>query len=138
MAMKEIYAYRETGRRPMVWLAAGVFVFLMWLAVTKSAPVFIYVPWALGGGMVAYLLVRNPVSGVRLFEDRLVLSPEFRPHTVQVCDIDRIELISWTDSTDMNIILRSGDTIRLFTGDIPPREPFARALAQVGIPLEAR
>lgn len=134
--MTKIYSYDEPGRRPTVYLGTVVFAVVLVGAFYNAAPWFFYLPLLGGGAMLLYMLVKNPVSGVTLYKDRLVLSPLLHPNSIPLSDIERIEIISWSDSTDMKVHLKSGDSISAFSGDIPPRAPFAKALAQVGIPLE--
>ena len=134
--MTELYAYKEAGRRPVTYLAAVVFAALIVIALYQNAPLFYYVPLVAGGAMVLYTLVKNPISGLVLLPDRLILSAWRKPNPVPVQSIARIEIISWSDSTDMKVHLKSGEEIRVFSGDIPPRASFAQALSRVGIPLE--
>ncbi len=134
--MTELYAYKEAGRRPVTYLAAVVFAALIVIALHQNAPLFYYVPLVAGGAMVLYTLVKNPISGLVLLPDRLILSAWRKPNPVPVQSIARIEIISWSDSTDMKVHLKSGEEIRVFSGDIPPRASFAQALSRVGIPLE--
>lgn len=134
--MSIVYSYREKGRRPATYLAAVVFLFVFGAGVYHGAPWYFCLPVVVGGAMIFYLLVKNPVSGVVVQPDALVLSAWERPQSIRVAEIEKVEIISWSDSTDMNVHLKSGETIRAFAGDIPPTEPFRAALAQVGVPLE--
>lgn len=134
--MTELYAYKEPGRRPVTYLAALVFLFLLWSAVIYRAPAFYYIPVVGGGFMILYILVKNPVSGLLLLPDRLILSAWDKPNPVPVKDIARVEIVSWSDTTDMNVHLKSGRVIKVFSGDIPPRASFAQALSNVGIAVE--
>lgn len=134
--MTELYAYKEPGRRPVTYLAAVVFAVLLFVVVHYDAPLLYHAPVVVGGSMILYMLIKNPISGLVLLPDRLILSAWSKPNPVPVKNIARIEIISWSDSTDMKVHLKSGEEIRVFSGDIPPRASFAQALSRVGIPLE--
>ena len=134
--MEPVFSYKEPGRRPATYLAAVVFALFFGAAVTYGAEWYVYLPVVLGGVMLLYMLVKNPVSGVALLDEFLVLSAWSNPQKIPLRDIARIEIISWSDSIDMKVHLKSGGAISAFAGDIPPREPFRAALAEVGIPLD--
>ena len=134
--MAELYAYKEPGRRPITYLAAVVFVGLLGVALYHGAPVFYYVPVLGAGSMILYMLVKNPISGLLLLPDRLILSAWHKPNPVPLKDIARVEIISWSDTTDMKVHLKSGEVLNVFPGDIPPRQSFTHALASVGVSLE--
>ena len=134
--MSMIYSYQERGRRPITYVAAAVFCFVFGAGVYHGAPWYFCLPVVLGGAMIFYLLVKNPISGLIVQPDALVLSPWERPKSIRLAEIEKVEIVSWSDSTDMNVHLKSGETIQAFAGDIPPTEPFRAALAEVGIPLE--
>ena len=88
--------------------------------------------------MVLFLIVKNPVMGVRLQRDRLVLSAWQKPRDVMLADIATITFIHWSDDTDMEIALHNGDLIRVFSGDIPPIAPFKKVLQEAGLRIEER
>lgn len=120
----------------MTYLGAAVFLFVFGTAVYHGVEWYFCLPVVAGGAMIFYLIIKNPISGVVVQPDALVLSPWQSPQSIRVADIDKVEIVSWSDSTDMKVHLKSGETIEAFAGDIPPTEPFRDALAQVGIPLE--
>jgi len=108
------------------------------LAAYHGAPWYFYVPVLSAGGLLLYMLIANPVSGLHLHDDVLILSPLLHPRFIPVGDVGSVEIISWSDSTDMVIHLKSGESVAAASGDIPPRAAFRDALARVGIPLEER
>lgn len=134
--MSVVYSYQERGRRPVTYVGAAVFLFVFGLGIYHGVPWYFCLPVVVGGAMIFYLLIKNPISGLILQPDALVLSPWERPKSIRLAEIDKVEIISWSDSTDMKVHLKTGETITAFSGDIPPAEPFREALAQVGIPLE--
>ncbi len=85
--------------------------------------------------MVLFMLVRNPVNGLLIEDGQLVLSAWRKPRRIPLRDIALVEIIEWSDSTDMKIHLGSGDVIDAFSGDIPPIDDFKAVLAQSGIAL---
>jgi hypothetical protein len=113
-----------------------VFAGLLALAFHEGAPWFFYLPVVLGGSLLLFPLMKNRVDGLSLAPDYLTLGAWRAPQTVPVSEISKIEIVSWSDSTDMRVHLKSAGIVTAFPGDIPPREPFAAALARRGIPLE--
>lgn len=133
--MEKVYEYRAVGRRPTVWAAAAVFLFLLVLALYNGAPWYVWAIWGPCAGMVLYMLICNPVSGLRLTEDRLTLSPWRTPQDIALRDIAQVEFILWSDSTDVKLHLVDGTVITTFSGDIPPRSSFTAELTRRGIPV---
>ncbi len=113
-------------------------VLAMTVAATKDAPWYIWAIWLPAAAMILQELIRNPVSGIRLTRQTLILSPWQRPREVALSDIHHIEFIEWSDSTDMEVHMRSGDVIRVFSGDIPPRGPFIAQLVALGVKVTER
>lgn len=70
--------------------------------------------------------------------DRLILSPWQKPREIMLKDVQRVVFVSWSDSTDMEIHTADGGKIRVFSGDIPPKEPFMRKLEALGVPVFER
>lgn len=136
--MQDVYSYRLQGRRLAVWSAAIGVAMLCMLALYDTAPWFIWTIWLPCAAILLFLLVKNPDSGVHLREDRLILSAWQKPRELRLRDIERIVFVRWADSTDMEVQLRDGTRVRVFSGDIPPMEPFIRDLESAGVPVFER
>ena len=136
--MKDVYSYRMSQRRLTVWTALAVFVFLGTFNLYEKAPWFIWSIWLPSVVTVLYLLIKNPVMGGRLTRDRLILSAWQKPRELALRDIAGVTFISWSDGADMEVRLNSGDVVRVFSGDIPPIEPFRAALSRLGVPVAMR
>ena len=136
--MQEVYSYRLQGRRFAVWLISIIVAMLCMLALYEKAPWFIWAIWLPSASMLLFLLIKNPTSGVRLMRDRLILSPWQKPREVMLRQIKRVVFVSWSDSTDMEIHLTDGKKLRVFSGDIPPKEPFMQKLEGLGVPVFER
>lgn len=136
--MDTLYSYRLPARRLITWVFAGIMIALMVLAYVDRAPWYIWAVWVPSFAMIVYMLVQNPVSGLQLTQDTLILSPWQSPRQIALRDIDRVEFIDWSDSTDMQVHLINGDVIRVFSADIPPQARFMSQLADRGIRIVER
>lgn len=67
------HEYRVSGRRPAIWVAAALFVCVAGLMALQGSAFVNWLPLVLGGGTILWLLIRNPVYGLRVEQDRVVL-----------------------------------------------------------------
>ena len=132
----DVYEYRQQARRPVVWLAAMVTGFLLGLMIWNTAPWYIWLVWVPASVVLLVYLVRNPVTGLRITQDALTLSPWQVPQVIALKDVRFVRIVDWTDSTDIEVHLRDGTATRLQDADIPPRRDFVAALAARGVPVE--
>lgn len=131
--MTTLYEYRLSGRRPAIWGAGAVFLVISLLMASEGAALVIWIPVLLGGAMILWALIRNPVNGVQVTEDSLILSPWSHPRLIPLSQIEAVKYREWSDSTDMHIWLKSGETIRVAPMDMPPVAGLQSALAGTGI-----
>lgn len=115
---------------------AAAFACMLLLLFISGAEWIVFVPAGIGFSMLLFMLIKNPINGLELQDEILILSAWRNPLPVPVHDIAKLEIVEWTDSSDFKVYLKSGEIIEAFSGDIPPITPFRKALAQVGIPLE--
>lgn len=118
--MGVVYEYRLSGRRPTVWLSALVFAGIAGVLAWEGAAFIFWLPLLLGGGLVLWALIRNPVNGLQVTEDRLILSPWREPREVPLKEIETVQYEEWSDSTDMFLLMKSGDTVKVSSLDMPP------------------
>lgn len=118
--MTNDFEYEETGRRPIIWFSLCVFLFLFWLAYTEGAPWWIWAVWSISGGMVVYMLIANPKSGMRITGSTLAYWAGGPRSTLTLSDIDHIVIEDWSEATDVTIELTDGRSIELFSGSLPP------------------
>ncbi len=114
------FEYEETGRRPIIWFSLCVFLFLFWIAYTNGAPWWIWAIWSISGGMVVYMLIANPKSGISITDTTLAYWAGGPQSSLAISDIDHIVIEDWSDSTDVSIVLTDGRSIKLFSGSVPP------------------
>ncbi len=131
--MEQAYEYRCPGRRTSVWLGACVQAFLLWIALTNGAPWYIWTIWGLTSLGFAYLLLGNPISGLRLDDTHLILSPWRKPQKIPLTEIAKVEITDWSDSTHVVIHLQDGSKVSTFSGDIPPTGCLENVLTARGI-----
>jgi hypothetical protein len=84
----------------------------------------------------------NPVSGLRLTASQLVISPELRPKTFLLADIDAVKINGltheWSDATSAALLLRDGTRVDLFNADFPKPDIFEAELNARGVAVIGR
>ena len=122
----------------MVWASGAVFVVVAGVMAWQEASLVFWLSVLLGGSMLLWALVRNPVNGVRGTKDHLILSPWYKPRSIPLRDIAAVEYVNWSDSTDMHLLLRSGETVGVSSLDAPPAHTFRPVLSANGIKVTER
>lgn len=118
--MPNVFEYEEAGRRPLTWMALAVFAFLFWIAWSNGAPWYIWAVWSVSFAMLAYLLVTNPKSGLRI-TDRVIEHWAGRKRTsIERSKVSHVEIEEFSESTYVSIHLKDGSKDHLFSGSVPP------------------
>lgn len=136
--MDEFYTYRLPERRPIVWFVAIVFLVLGGLGLYRDAPWPFYLSLVVGGAITLYTLIKNQSNGVKLTQDHLILSAGLSPRKIPLAEVAKVEFVTRSHSTDMTLHLISGAVLPVYSGDIPPRRFFVRALRRAGVPVVER
>jgi uncharacterized protein (DUF58 family) len=134
--MADVFEYRLPARRPLIWVVLAALLTLMTVIGVTGAAWYI---WAIWGGtllLVLYMLVVNPVSGIRLTPELLTLAAWRDPKPILLRDIAMVEIQNWSDSTDMVIHLTGGERIRAYSGDMPPKARLVRELNLRRVPVQ--
>lgn len=109
------YRYRGRGRTVLNTALFAIGIGLLALAIWSDArPQIIYVPLFAFVGMMAWLLLRNPQSGLEIDTEAVRFWRSRRLETVPVAEIDHVHMEHWSDSVDVTVHLTSGGKI-----DIP-------------------
>ena len=133
--MNEVYEYRRSARRPAVWLAAAFVAFLVGKALVEPTPVVVTLLWGGAGAMLGWMLLANPIAGIRVDDDHLTLSAWRRPRQIPLADIDYLRMTHWTDDSHVTIVYKDGREEGTFAGDMPPASTLAHVMAERGIPV---
>lgn len=136
--MTILYEHRLSGRRPAIWLCGFAFSVFAVVMAQHGAAFVIWLPVLAGGVMILGALIRNPVNGVQMTQHRLILSPWHKPRLILLSDIEAVKVEAWTDSTDMYVQLKSGETVKVSPMDTPPVIAFRAALSARGIAVNER
>lgn len=136
--MDTVFSYRLPGRRPMTLFASAFATALLGLAAYHSAPWYIWVIWLAAAGALYYLVLWNPMYGLDLTATSITLSPDLRPVTFALGDIDTVILTDGSDSDSAAIKLRDGSHHQVFCGDLPPLDAFQAELAARGVAVLRR
>lgn len=86
--------------------------------------------------MILTYLARNPVTGLRITDTDMTISPWRVPEVIALRDVRFVRIVDWSDSTDVEVHLNTGTATRLQDADIPPRAEFVAALSARGIRVE--
>ena len=122
--MSEVFEYKQQGRRPSTVTAAVLCLVALGFAAYHGAPWSIWAIWGASSLLVAYMVICNPVSGMRLSDTEVTFSPHARPLTVTLRDIDTIIMTDWSDGTSAALKMRSGAHHQLSSSDFPDLDIF--------------
>lgn len=118
-----------------MWAAAAVCAFMAGLMVSHDVDFLIWLPVLFGSGLVLWALIRNPQTGLRITDDALILSPWQTRQVIPLAEIEAVKYHEWSDSTDVYIWLKSGETVRVSPLDAPPVKSLRSVLAEKAIPI---
>jgi hypothetical protein len=136
--MSKAYEYRLPGRRPIVWFTLAAVLFLLAVAWQNNAPWWAWAILLPAVAVITYMLALNPVSGIRLTQDSLTLSAWRKPQDISLGDIEAVVVTGLSDSTSVEIHLKSGEKIPTFSGDMPPASDLVAELSARDVPVVQR
>jgi hypothetical protein len=131
--MNEPYEYRLAGRRRNVWLAAAMIVFLIGITSRYQSPQILGVIWCLAAVMLGWMMMGNPIAGMRVDDHTLTLSAWRKPREIPLSDIDHIRVKHWTEESDVFIVYRDGTEEEISCGDLPRIPILEEVMAERGI-----
>jgi len=133
--MNEVYEYRLARRRGAIWLAAIVIAFLLGFAVANAAPQVMMALWALTGVLIMFTLMSNPICGIRVDDEYLVLNAWRKPRLIPLVEIDYLRMTHWTDDCNVTIVYKDGREEGTISAHMPPANTLACVMAERGIPV---
>lgn len=130
------YEFELRGRRPASWLFGAVGAFFLALVAFEPPPLLIWVPLGLFLVMTAWLLIRNPVTGMRLSVEGWEFRGARFDRTVPLAAIDHVSIREWSDGPDtVRIHLRTGEVLEPPSVCLPTGEVLRAELARARIPV---
>lgn len=89
--MEQEFRYRQSARRPSIWIAAALHLPLFGLAWQVNAPLWLLGIWAISAAMVTWRLLAHRTRGLRLTRKALVLNAWINPKVVPLSRIALVE-----------------------------------------------
>jgi len=132
------FEFTRHGRNPRTGLSvAGLALALLVLRMIFDAALWILAVFALPLLPALWDLWSNPISGIRMDDDRLTWWSGRAQGTIPRTDLKSIRIdTSWDFSTRISAILDTGRRVRLPYECTPPRAAFEAYLETRGIPVE--
>lgn len=137
--MSTTYRHRTTGRTPLHLAALALAIGLGTLALAFGPPPALW--WLPVGGAtlaLAWTVWRNPRHGVEIGPHGLTVTVHDSSTTWPLAEIDHLEIVSWTESTDYRLHLADGRRIELFSGSFPGQAETERAARAAGLAVRSR
>ena len=113
------FEYSERGRRPLTLAMATAGLGLAAVAAAYQAPWWVWPPFLAYLAMMLWLVLRNPVSGMRLTPDAWSFHGAGFERTLPVAQIREVRFTSWSEGPD---------TVRIKMTDGTLHEPPSRCL----------
>lgn len=133
--MEDAYEYRLHGRRFTFWALLIIGLGFCGAALSEPAPLSVWVILLAYMALVLWSLIRNPVTGMSLTSERLVISPEQEPRTFPLAQIERLVIKDWSDSTDFRLHLTDGSTAKIEELHVPSIRETTRVFEAYGVPV---
>ena len=133
--MDNVYEYKMRPKRTRTGFAAACIGFLMGWGYLTSDPRILALVWALIGMCLIWLLIKAPTAGIRVDAETLTLAAWRKPREVPLQDIDRLEVLHWTDESDVKLVYKDGKEEIIPFGDLPDMNTFTTVMMDFGVRL---
>jgi len=133
--MSELYEYRRAPTKGPVWLAFIGVVILLVGVIQFGATQLLWLVWVLGAITIAWMLLPQPISGIRIDADHLVLSAWRNPRPIPLDDIAHLRVNDAGLEAEVAIVYRNGKVEDIFAGDLPDIDTLITVLAERGVPV---
>jgi len=133
--MSELYEYRRAPTKGPVWLAFIGVVILLVGVIQFGATQLLWLVWVLGAITIAWMLLPQPISGIRIDADHLVLSAWRNPRPIPLDDIAHLRVNDTGLEAEVAIVYRDGKVEDIFAGDLPDIDTLITVLAERGVPV---
>ena len=85
--------------------------------------------------MLNLALIKAPTAGIRVDAETLTLAAWRKPREVPLQDIDRLEVLHWTDESDVKLVYKDGKEEIIPFGDLPDMNTFTTVMMDFGVRL---
>ncbi len=133
--MNEVYEYRRAPSKGAIWLASVGVVMLLAAVIFNEAYNLISLVWITGAVTFGWMLMPQPISGIRVDDENLVLSAWRNPRPIP---LDSIAYLRSTDASleiSIAIVFKDGQEEGIFVGDLPDIDTLVTVMALRGIPV---
>ena len=133
--MSDVYEYRRAPNRGPVWLALVGVILLLVAVIQFGATQLTWLVWVAAAVTIAWMILPQPVSGIRIDRDHLVLAAWRKPRPIALDDIAHLRVDDSGLETHTTIVYRDGKEEVIFAGDLPDVDTLIMVLADRGIPV---
>lgn len=133
--MSDVYEYRRAPNRGPVWLALIGVILLLVAVIQFGATQLTWLVWVAAAVTIAWMILPQPVSGIRIDRDHLVLAAWRKPRPIALDDIAHLRVDDSGLETHTTIVYRNGKEEVIFAGDLPDVDTLIMVLADRGIPV---
>jgi len=133
--MSDVYEYRRAPNRGPVWLALIGVILLLVAVIQFGATHLIWLVWVAAAVTIAWMILPQPVSGIRIDRDHLVLAAWRKPRPIALDDIAHLRVDDSGLETHVTIVYRNGGEEVIFAGDLPDVDTLITVLADRGVPV---
>ena len=109
--------------------------FLLGLITVYRDPAIITLIFALSAVLIGWMMIANPITGIRIDNEALTLNAWRRPREIPLHEIDHLRVTDWTDECDIVIVYRDGREEGTHAADMPDPDTLAEVMALHGIPV---
>ncbi|MCF2905276.1 hypothetical protein L0666_09765 [Octadecabacter sp. CECT 8868] len=133
LGMAEDYEHQLSGRRPVMWLVLMGVLGFIGVAWGEPAPIFFWVILAATLGLVLWSLIANPISGLRISGDRLIIAPQQQNNEISLANVDYLKIDNRSDSTEFVLYLKDGGGLAVHENNFPSIKETTRVFEERGI-----
>lgn len=133
--MNEVFEYRRTPGKGVVWLSAIYVVILITVVSLTNASHLEPLVWGLGGAVFLWMALPRAVSGIRVDRNYLILAAWRNPRIIALDDIAYLRATEASAETNIAIVYKDGTEEGTFAGDMPDIDVLVSVMAERGIPV---
>ncbi len=133
--MSDVYEYRRAPNKGPILIALLGVVLLLVAVIQFNATQFLWLIWAFAAVTIAWMVLPQPISGIRIDADHLVLAAWREPRSIPLDDIAHLRVKDTELGAEVAIVYRNGDQEDVFAGDLPDIDTLISVLADRGIPV---
>ena len=90
----------------------------------------------MAAAIIGWLLMLNPVRGIRIDQENLILNAWRKPKVIPLADIAFLRAKHWTDDSDVVIVYNDGTEESTHPRDMPDLNTLALVMSQRGVKVK--